>query len=273
MIQYLWDLLGYNKSGNEPQANTTSRSLPSSWYRSEAIYQLERRAIYSKRWILVTHKHRFPTTGDYVQFQEAGFHFFLCRDREGHINGFHNVCRHRAFPVVTEPQGRARILSCKYHGWSYGLKGNLAKAPGYEEMEGFDKTQNGLWRVNVHIDRKGFVWVNMDAACELAWEDDFEGVDAQPRMNVFNFEAYKFDHTWNMTGNFNWKALADNYNECYHCPTAHPDVAGITDLKLYAVSTEGGHIQHFTNAEKIAMDEGQRVRSTYYFPNACMTVT
>jgi phenylpropionate dioxygenase-like ring-hydroxylating dioxygenase large terminal subunit len=76
-----------------------------------------------------------------------------------------------------------------------------------------------------------------------------------------------------MGGDYNWKTLADNYNECYHCPTAHPDVAGITDLKLYAVSTQGGHIQHFTNAENIAMDEGQRVRSTYYFPNACMTVT
>ncbi|KAI5376770.1 hypothetical protein J4E82_004438 [Alternaria postmessia] len=273
MSQYLWKLLGYKDAESETRPTNTSRSLPSSWYTSDAIYQLERRAIFSKRWILVTHKHRIPTAGDYVQFEEAGFRFFLSRDRDGDINGFHNVCRHRAFPVVTEPAGRVKILSCKYHGWSYGLKGNLAKAPGYEEMEGFDKTQNGLFPMSVHIDQKGFIWVNMDVAREVAWEDDFEGVDTQPRMDSFNFDDYRFDHTWEMGGDYNWKALADNYNECYHCPTAHPDVAGITDLKLYAVSTQGGHIQHFTNAENIAMDEGQRVRSTYYFPNACMTVT
>ena len=273
MSQYLWKLLGYKDAESETRPTNTSRSLPSSWYTSDAIYQLERRAIFSKRWILVTHKHRIPTVGDYVQFEEAGFRFFLCRDRDGDINGFHNVCRHRAFPVVTEPAGRVKILSCKYHGWSYGLKGNLAKAPGYEEMEGFDKTQNGLFPMSVHIDQKGFIWVNMDVAREVAWEDDFEGVDTQPRMDSFNFDDYRFDHTWEMGGDYNWKALADNYNECYHCPTAHPDVASITDLKLYAVSTQGGHIQHFTNAENIAMDEGQRVRSTYYFPNACMTVT
>ncbi|KAI8933127.1 hypothetical protein NX059_009768 [Plenodomus lindquistii] len=139
--------------------------------------------------------------------------------------------------------------------------------------EGFDKSQNNLFPVNVHIDKKGFIWVNLDAAKEISWEEDFEGVDAQPRMDVFNFDDYHFDHTWEMGGDYNWKTLADNYNECYHCPTAHPDVAGITDLKLYAVHTKGGHIQHFTNAEDIAMDEGQRVRSTFYFPNACMTVT
>lgn len=210
-----------------------------------------------------------------MRFEEAGFQFFLCRNREGTINGFHNVCRHRAFPLITEGQGRARILSCKYHGWSYSLNGKLAKAPGYDEMNGFDEAQNGLFPVHINVDAKGFVWVNMDSADEptVPWGEDFDGVDSQSRMDGFDFEEYRFDHIWEMSGDYNWKTLADNYNECYHCATAHPDAAAIADLSLYSVDTQGGHIQHFANTDKTQDKEGMRICSTFYYPNACMTVS
>lgn len=92
------------------------RSLPASWYRSKAFYELERRAVFSKNWLLVTHKLRFEKPGTYLRYETAGFPFFLVLDREGRIRGFHNVCRHRAFPVVTQDSGTASILACKYHG-------------------------------------------------------------------------------------------------------------------------------------------------------------
>jgi hypothetical protein len=99
--------------------------------------------------------------------------------------------------------------------------------------------------------------LNLDASetPEVAWKDDFEGVDEQPRFQHYNFEDYaarrrlrsrlsmrlrgfrwrpgsprriRFGrcahHTWDMEGDFNWKILADNYNECYHCQVAHPDI-------------------------------------------------
>ena len=34
----------------------------------------------------------------------AGYNFFLITDRDGNINAFHKVCRHRAFPVVGSKQ-------------------------------------------------------------------------------------------------------------------------------------------------------------------------
>jgi phenylpropionate dioxygenase-like ring-hydroxylating dioxygenase large terminal subunit len=86
------------------------------------MYELERRAIFSKRWLLVTHKSRFTKTGDYIRYDEAGFAFFLCQDRQGNLNGFHNICRHRAYPVVTEDNGNVNILACKYHGMKRSLE-------------------------------------------------------------------------------------------------------------------------------------------------------
>lgn len=246
-------------SGATPtDGSTPTRGLPASWYTSQELYELERRAIFSRKWLLATHVLRLPNTGDWLQYKIANYPFVLVKDREGKINAFHNVCRHRAFPVVTEESGKSRIFSCKYHGWSYGLNGKLAKAPGYQELDGFDKSQNGLLPIHVHVDNNGFIWVNLGGKekPEIAWQDDFKDVDLQPRLKDFDFTNYLFDHTWEQEGEFNWKVLADKYNESYHGPTStsHPDMPALIDAK----------------PEQI--EQGLRIGSTYCFPNALMTV-
>lgn len=254
---------------------TTMRALPASWYRSPEMWELERRAIFSRKWLLTTHSLRLPNTGDWLRYDVAGYPFILVRNREGNINGFHNICRHRAFPVVTEEGGTARIFSCKYHGWSYGLNGKLAKAPGFQDMEGFDKSKNGLFPIHVHVDHNGFIWVNLDAGekPEIAWEDDFKGIDQQSRFEDIDWDNYVFDHTWDQEEDFNWKILADNYNECYHCQVAHPDVPALADLEAYAVEGQAGSIIHFANAKPEQIARGLKIASTFYFPNASMTVS
>ncbi|KAI7976595.1 hypothetical protein EIK77_009826 [Talaromyces pinophilus] len=105
------------------------------------------------------------------------------------------------------------MLSCKYHGWWYGLKGNLAKAPRFETVPEFDKDQNGLLPVHVHIDKVGFVWVNLQAGeADIKWENEFHKVDEQPRMQDFDYtEDYEFDHYWKMDLGANWKVVIENY--------------------------------------------------------------
>ncbi|KAJ5637837.1 Rieske domain protein [Penicillium lividum] len=271
-------LFGYKSSSAIKKSQNISdespKALPASWYRSPEMYELERRAIFSKKWILITHKLRFSNVGDFLKVEEAGFSFVLCLDREGNLNGFHNICRHRAFPLISETDGNAKILSCKYHGWSYGLSGKLAKAPKFDEVPGFEKQSQSLFPVHVHIDKLGFIWVNLDASPNpIPWEEDFKGVDEQNRFQTFDFSEYKFDHTWQMTGNYNWKTLADNYNECYHCTVAHPDVANLADLSYYYTVSTPGHIQHFSRPQEGKVAEDIQNASTYYFPNACMTVS
>ncbi|SPO00270.1 probable Rieske 2Fe-2S family protein [Cephalotrichum gorgonifer] len=251
------------------------RALPASWYTSAEMYELERRAIFSRKWLLTTHKARVPKAGDWVRYDVAGYQFIIVQDRSGKINAFHNICRHRAFPIVTAAEGNSSIFSCKYHGWSYGLSGNLAKAPGYQDLEGFDKSKNNLLPLHVHVDTNGYIWVNMDAGeePEIPWSKDFAGVDEQPRFEHYNFEDYVFDHTWEMEGEYNWKILADNYNECYHCKTTHPDIPKIADLNSYYVKTKDMHIQHFGNPTSDQIDNGFRVASTYFWPNASLNVS
>ncbi|KAJ0384920.1 hypothetical protein COL922a_007392 [Colletotrichum nupharicola] len=275
-MSFLKNYIGFGGAAAPAQDEKNAvRALPASWYTSQEMYELERRAIFSRKWLLITHKARVPKPGDWIKYNVAGYSFIVVQDRRGKINAFHNICRHRAFPVVTEDGGNSFMFSCKYHGWSYGLSGNLAKAPGYQDLDGFDKSKNGLFPIHVHIDRNGFVWVNLDAneQPEVAWNDDFYGIDEQERFQHYNFDDYVFDHQWEMEGDYNWKILADNYNECYHCKVAHPDIPSIADLNSYYVNTKDAFIQHFGQPTPEQIEKGFRVAATYFWPNASMNVS
>ncbi|KAF4993702.1 hypothetical protein FDECE_13342 [Fusarium decemcellulare] len=252
------------------------RALPASWYTSPEMYELERRAIFSKRWLFITHSSRLKEAGDWLRYEMAGFDFIITRDRKKNINAFHNVCRHRAYPVIEkEGSGNAKILACRYHGWSYGLNGKLAKAPGYQELVGYNKEQNGLFPIHVKVDVNGFIWVNMDAneVPEEPWEGDFKDVDKQDRYKVYNFDDYDLDHTYELDGDYNWKILADNFNECYHCPTTHADIPEFLNLESFDSDTKDGHIQHHCESTPEQKEKGLYTASTYYFPMSAMVVS
>ncbi|KAL4762856.1 uncharacterized protein BDW70DRAFT_158462 [Aspergillus foveolatus] len=176
------------------------------------MYNFERRAIFSKKWMLVSHRLRFTEPGSYLQLQEGGFSFFLILDRQGKINGFHNNCRHRAYPLVEEDAGSVKIPACKL---VVRIERQARQSPSIPGTGRLWQRENGLFPIHIHIDKLGFIWVNLDAAetpC-VRWEEGFAGVDEQPRLKPFDFSQYRFDHAWDMMGDYNWKTLADNYNE------------------------------------------------------------
>ncbi|KAH7120747.1 Rieske [2Fe-2S] iron-sulfur domain-containing protein [Dendryphion nanum] len=279
MAPELLNFFGLGRSAPTTNTNnekpTATRALPAVWYTSQEMYELERRAIFSRKWLLLTHKLRLPEVGSFLRYDVAGFDIVVSRDRTGTINAFHNVCRHRAYPVVEPSEGTAKILACRYHGWSYGLNGKLAKAPGYQDLPDFNKDANGLLPIHVRLDVNGFIWINLDSkeTPEVSWEDDFDKVDKQEKFSIYNFEDYEYDHTWKIDANYNWKIAADNYNECYHCKTTHPDIPSIANLETYNVSTKSAYIKHdaATTPEQIAA--GLQVAITYYFPNVSMNVS
>lgn len=94
-------------------------NMPASWYHQPAFFDLEKRAIFSKHWLMTTHRSRLPEAGSFLRFEMAGFDFFLIKDKKGEIHAFHNVCRHRAYPILEDKDGREGkklILTCGYHG-------------------------------------------------------------------------------------------------------------------------------------------------------------
>ncbi|EME79409.1 uncharacterized protein MYCFIDRAFT_34621 [Pseudocercospora fijiensis CIRAD86] len=273
----LMNFFGRGKATTEePKKNGTVRALPAAWYTSQEMYELERRAIFQRRWLFITHKSRLQQPGDFLRYKIAGYDFVLVVDRNNQINAFHNVCRHRAYKVVEEESGRKNILACRYHGWSYGLNGKLAKAPDYQQIEGFNKDDNSLLPIHTHVDDNGFVWINMDAGekPEISFEQDVgEQNVKQSRFEKFNFDNYELDHVYELNGDYNWKIASDNFNECYHCKTTHPDVPTFLTIDSHNCEGDNGHLQHDQAPTKEQIEKGFDCNSTYYFPHASMTVS
>ncbi|RMZ88477.1 hypothetical protein DV736_g4295, partial [Chaetothyriales sp. CBS 134916] len=275
MAPAILSYLGLGGPTNADNETSSVRALPASWYTSQEMYELERRAVFSRKWLLTTHKNRLKAPGDWLRYDIAGFNIVLSRDRNGNINAFHNICRHRAYPIVDGDNGTSRIFACRYHGWSYGLDGKLAKAPGYQDLPNFDHTQNGLFPIHAYVDTNGFIWINMDGkkTPEIPWHEDFEGVDTQERFMQFNFDEYEFDHVWEIDAAYNWKIAADNYNECYHCKTTHPDIPTVADLASYGVNVQRAWIQHNGATTPEQKARGLTVCATYFWPNASMNIS
>lgn len=108
---------------------------------------------------------------------------------------------------------------------------------------------------------------------EVSWEEHFDNVDVQSRYDEIDFDNYDLDHTYQLDGDYNWKILADNFNECYHCPTTHADIPTFLNLDSFDSELKDGHIQHKCEYTPEQLDKGLNVSSTYYFPNSSMSVS
>ena len=191
-------------------------TLPASWWTSEKIFELEKRAIFNQSWMYVTHASRFKKAGDYYSYTVTGTNFFLIKSKvDGSIKAFHNLCRHRAYPVVRKEKGSSIVLGCKYHGWSYNTEGTLTKAPHFDQVEGFKREENSLFPIRTHVTDQGLVFVNFSSEEKVpSFKEWFGGLEDE--MHEFDFADYEYHMSYELDGKFNWKTLMDGYQECYH---------------------------------------------------------
>ncbi|TQB75898.1 hypothetical protein MPDQ_001499 [Monascus purpureus] len=198
-------------SSSSPYVVSKESNFPENWWTGKDVWELERRAIFSKTWLYISHRTRFSKPGDYQSFTMAGFPIFLILGKDGKIRAFHNVCRHRAYTITKKETGSSLVLGCRYHGWSYNAYGNLVKAPHFDDVPGFDKSQNGLFEIHTRVSERGFIFVNLEAGKEVP-EGDFDGLDefVQNRgRNEFWMGIPHSKFVWAgsqaVEGNFNWK--------------------------------------------------------------------
>lgn len=227
-------------------------TLPASWWTSNEIYEVEQRSIFFKSWLFVVHESRLKKPGDYLSYTFAGLSFFVIKNKQGQVNAFHNVCRHRAYPVVKKESGSALVLGCKYHGWSYNTDGQLTKAPQFDNVQGFEKKENSLYPIRCHTTDQGLVFINFDSTKEgpVPFDDWFKGL--QTEMHEYDFSDYEYHMSYQLDGKFNWKTLMDGYQECYHCPTAHPGLSKAFKMPTYKVVPKERWCRHYAQLIKPA---------------------
>ncbi|QSS63198.1 Rieske domain-containing protein [Histoplasma capsulatum] len=198
------------EAGQSSTANVFKESdFPENWWTGDEVFRLERRAIFSKTWLYIAHISRFTKPGDYHAFEICRFPLFLIQGKDGIIRAFHNVCRHRAYPVISmKKSGSSTVIGCRYHGWSYNTSGRLIKAPQFECLEGFDKNQNSLFEIRSAVTKNGLIFVNLDARGDLP-ELGLGGHGIGGFTNQISRKSVWIDG-WEIEGKFNWKMAVRN---------------------------------------------------------------
>jgi choline monooxygenase len=219
---------------NEPFELNVARAqtLDASWYLDPRVYELEQERIFARTWQAVARVDELTRPGDYLSTEAAGEPLVLTRDQSGAIRAYYNVCPHRA-GALARGKGNRKTLQCLYHGWTFGLNGELLRAPGMEGAEGFDKGCFGLHPVRVEI-WGPYIFVNLDDdAPSLAsmWGDQFT------RTTGIDFQGWQLVERCEYLINCNWKVYLDNYAEGYHVPMAHPGLNREMNLDDYYVDT------------------------------------
>ena len=194
-------------------------TLPARLYRDASVYETERREVFARTWQLVAHESQLERPGDYVAGTFAGYPVVAVRGEDGKVRAFHNVCRHRAGPLVEDGEGHcAGTFVCHYHGWRYAFDGRLASARDFGPAEGFDPRGYALFPLKCEIWR-GFVFVNMDRNAAPLSESI---APLETRMRHLSPERFRNARISTHEIRCNWKTYVENYLEGYHIPIIHP---------------------------------------------------
>ncbi len=209
----------------EPFWEETSpkRGLPAGAYIDQGFWENECKTVFTKNWVCIGFVHELKKRGDAVPVKFAGHPLLIVRNRDGDINVFHNVCRHRCLTLLEEPRNVGSLIRCPYHAWVYDLDGNLKGTPhfgGANEhlLEDLDRKDTGLVRVRTHI-WHDWIFVNIDGEAE---EFDNYAASIQARLDGVSWDKVNCIGTLDF-GEVacNWKFIMENFIEPYHVQFVH----------------------------------------------------
>ena len=207
-------------------SHTPGYSLARDFYTDPAVYELELDRIIYRNWVLAGHVSELGKPGDFKVVNVARESAIIVRGEDDKLRAFANVCRHRGSLICLEERGNARKFSCPYHGWMYGLDGGLTAAR--DMPQDFDMAAHALKPVSFDVIH-GLMFV-----CFTDEPSSLDGCkrDLAEPMAMFDFPNLKVaaNKTYDIPAN--WKLCIENYQECYHCATSHPEYARMHTLTL-----------------------------------------
>ena len=218
-----------------PPEGEPERMLPAVAYTSSDVLSWEQRFLFAGSWTClgrISDLLPTPTTGRPVTQRAVvvgDIAALLVQDHSS-VRMFANTCRHRGHELLASGESsQRRSIVCPYHAWTYDLEGSLLAAKGFRDDETFDAAAHGLVELPVRV-WEGWVFAH-------ALHDTSSG-------DVPSFTAHLGDvariiapyacgelvladrHTYEVAAN--WKVIAENYHECYHCPLIHPELCAVS---------------------------------------------
>jgi nitrite reductase/ring-hydroxylating ferredoxin subunit len=183
-----------------------SAPLPIAWYTSPDAFSHERRTLFAHEWQMIGRADQLAAPGAYVCANLAGWSVFVMRDAAGGLGAFRNVCRHQNLPVLENGAGTAKLLRCRYHGWTYDFTGAFVGAPPMVAPPDPKSSDHYLPCISV-AEWRGLVFINPDPAAP----SPAAALDALVPHERAPLEQWRFHGDIVTDFNCNWKILANRY--------------------------------------------------------------
>jgi Rieske 2Fe-2S family protein len=194
-------------------------ALPQKYFTSLDVFVEEIKKIFHEEWICVGRLEQISGPGDFIVEDIGGENLIILKDHEGLVRAFYNVCRHRGSRLCQESNGKfSKTIQCPYHAWTYGLDGALLGAPSAGNGSSFSKEAYSLHSAAVHT-WEGFIFVSLSER-PLPFEE--ANVGLMNRFAAWQIVSLRTVAHIEYDVAANWKLIAQNYSECYHCSLVHP---------------------------------------------------
>ena len=214
-------------------------------YIDPEIFKLEIQHIFARAWNYLCHESQIPGPGDYLTADIAGNPVIVVRGEDNLVRTLHNRCAHRGAKVLGNGQGNAKVLTCSYHGWSYGTDGKLLSIPCLDNYRGTEVGQNpagyGLTGIRT-AGYRGFIFATLDAdAPELT---DYLGGARRALDNMVDRspdgELEPVKSSFRAVYRNNWKIYLENLHDGMHPLNVHQSSIAASKEQIARIEKTSG---------------------------------
>ena len=236
-------------------------TLHSDYYMDDSIFNASAEKIFLSSWQFFGHKNQIKN--DILPFAFMPDWLsepLILTKNKNKIHCISNVCTHRGHIVCSKSQN-TKLLTCRYHGRTFNLNGNLNNAPGFDKAEKFPSKGDNLKRFNTK-NWMDFIFISLNKAINITPVLD----DIKSRVNLFPFDKVSFSESLSSEFEINahWAIYCENYLEGFHVPFVHRGLSKEIDNSSYeTVLLKNGVVQFAKSSQK------NNIYGYYYwiFPN------
>ncbi|MGW6223832.1 aromatic ring-hydroxylating oxygenase subunit alpha [Streptomyces olivaceus] len=226
-------------------------TLPGRYYTDPEVFRQEQRHVFEAMWFCAVRAADLERPGAFRTVQVGRENVLVTRTRTGGLRAFLNICRHRGARLGLEESGEVRrTLQCPYHAWTYDLDGRLVAAPNLTKMPDVDRSEYGLVEVALR-EWLGYAWVCL-AEEPPSFEETVRGAVVErlgdpAAVEAYGTEGLALGRRVRYEVRANWKLIVENFMECYHCATIHPELTDVLPefAEGYAAQYYVGHGAEF----------------------------